>query len=273
MITSAANPLIKRIKRLRRKKHRLQEGVFFAEGLRVVLSAVEAGAAIKTIVYSSELLTSKRAERTLAEQGAAGTACVEVAANLFRSISSRDNPAGLGAIIAASWTPLEELTVDPGAFFAALVNVSDPGNLGTVIRTADAVGAGGVILVGQSVDPYHPTAVRASMGSLFHVPVVQVNDVEALLDWSAARGISCVATSAGAQKSYRDAAFRYPLLLLLGSEGEGLPAAIIEAADLAVTIPMSGSASSLNLAVAAGILLYELSTEVSALKSSSQALP
>jgi TrmH family RNA methyltransferase len=277
MLTSFSNPLIKRIKRLQRKKHRQQEGVFYAEGLRVVLAAVAAGAPIETIVYSSELLTSRRAWRMLTEQQAAGTACVEIAAKLFQSISSRDNPVGLGAIIAEQWTPLEELAARPDDIFVALVNVSDPGNLGTVLRTADAAGAGGVILAGQSVDPYHPTAVKASMGSLFHVPMALASDVEMLLSWASSRGISSLATSAGAKRSYKEAEYRFPLLLLLGSEGEGLPAAAIDAADQAVAIPMGGSASSLNLAVAAGILLYELSTELStdlsALKPNSQALP
>ena len=273
MLTSFSNPLIKRIKRLQRKKHRQQEGVFYAEGLRVVLAAVDAGAPIETIVYSSELLTSRRAWQMLTEQQAAGTACVEVAANLFQSISSRDNPVGLGAVIAEQWTPLEEFAARPDDIFVALVNVSDPGNLGTVLRTADAAGAAGVILAGQSVDPYHPTAVKASMGSLFHVPMALASDVEMLLSWASSRGISSLATTAGAKRSYKEAEYRFPLLLLLGSEGEGLPAAAIAAADQAVAIPMHGSASSLNLAVAAGILLYELSADLSALKPNSQALP
>jgi TrmH family RNA methyltransferase len=273
MITSFSNPLIKRIKRLRRKKHRRQEGAFYAEGLRVVLAAVDAGAAIETIVYSSELLTSQRAGQMLKEQQAAGIACIEVAANVFESISGRDNPAGLGTIVREGWTPLEELAVASDDIFVALVDVSDPGNLGTVLRTADAVGAAGVIVVGQSVDPYHPTAVKASMGSLFHVPIARAGSVETLLDWTLARGVSSVATSAGAKQSYQQAGYRYPLLLLLGSEGEGLPASAIEAADQAVAIPMAGRTSSLNLAVAAGILLYELSAKLSALKPNLQAHP
>jgi TrmH family RNA methyltransferase len=273
MITSHSNPLVKRIKRLRRKRYRRQEGVFYAEGLRVVLAAVDANAPIETIVYSSDLLTSQRAGQMLARRQAAGTACVEVSADIFRSISGRDNPAGLGAIVCAGWTPLGELVVGEDDIFAALVDVSDPGNLGAVIRTTDAVGAAGAILAGQFVDPYHPTAVKASMGSLFHLPVAQVEDASGLLNWASARGINSVATSAHARRSFREVEYRFPLLLLLGSEGEGLPAAVIEAADQAVAIPMSGSASSLNLAVAAGILLYELSAERSALKPNSQALP
>lgn len=273
MITSHGNPLVKRIKRLRRKRHRQQEGVFYAEGVRVVLAAVDASAPIETIVYSSELLTSQRAGQMLAEQRAAGTSCVEVSADIFRSISGRDNPAGLAAIVREGWTPLGELAIGTEDFFAALVDVSDPGNLGAVIRTADAVGAAGGILAGRCVDPYHPTAVKASMGSLFHLPIAQLEDIDGLLDWASARGINSVATSAHARRSFREVEYHFPLLLLLGSEGEGLPAAVIEAADQAVAIPMSGSASSLNLAVAAGILLYELSAERSAIKPNSQALP
>jgi TrmH family RNA methyltransferase len=258
MITSSSNPLIKRIKRLRQKKYRQQEESFFAEGLRVVLAAVEHGAPIDTIVYSRELLTSKIALDALAGQQAAGTQCVELSPRLFQTISDRDNPVGLGAIIAVRWLDLEQVAVTPDAVFVALVDASDPGNLGTIIRTIDASGAAGLLLAGQTVDPYHPAAVKASMGTIFSVPISQIEDPETILRWAKTKNLHKIATSARAKHTYNEVTYRFPALLMLGSEGEGLSPDLLAAADIAVSIPMAGSASSLNLAVAAGVLLYEL---------------
>jgi RNA methyltransferase, TrmH family len=258
MITGFSNPLVKRIKRLRHKKFRLQEGAFFIEGLRVVLSAVESGAAIDTLIYSPELLTSQTARQMLADQRDSGITCLEMAAPVFEAVSERDNPTGLAAIVRRRELGLEDLKVGPESILAALVGVSDPGNLGTVLRTLDAVAAGGLILVGQTVDPYHPSAVKASMGALFTIPICQVADEQTALAWAGQQGLQVVATSARAQNVFWQAEYRLPALLLLGSEGEGLAAEVVASADLAVSIPMSGRASSLNLAVAAGLLLYEI---------------
>lgn len=258
MITSTNNPLIKRIKRLGRKKYRRQEGAFFAEGLRVVLSAIENNATIDTIVYCDDLLTSYVAREMLAEERAAGTRCVEISAQLFRNISDRDDPVGLGAIIAANWTTVDDLSVAPDDILVALIGISEPGNLGTILRTIDAVGAAGCLLVGQTVDPYHPTAVKASMGTIFSMPICHLNDPGELLDWAMSKSLHKIATSAHAKDSFKGAVYRFPVLLMLGSEGEGLPSRILNRADISVAIPMAGSASSLNLAVASGIFLYEL---------------
>lgn len=258
MITSHQNPLIKKVRRLRQKKYRRQEKAFFVEGLRVVLTAVEQKAPIQTILYAPELLTSDAALKMIAEQERAGTDCVAVSAGLFAAVSGRDNPTGLGAIIESAWDDLDALTVQPADLWLALVEIGDPGNLGTILRTADAFAVAGVILVGSTVDPFHPTAVKASMGTLFTLPVVQVDELIELLDWAARNALQTIATSAKARQPVRQAAVRRPALLLLGSEGEGLPPETVTAADLQLTIPMRGSATSLNLAVAAGILLYEL---------------
>jgi RNA methyltransferase, TrmH family len=142
--------------------------------------------------------------------------------------------------------------------FAALHEIGNPGNLGTIVRTASAAGASGVILIGPSADPYDPAAVKASMGALFTVPVVAAASAAEFLDWARARSLTVVATSGRASVSCWDADLRPPLALLLGSEGDGLPDELLAAADLSVAIPMTGTAESLNLAVAAGILLYEV---------------
>ena len=258
MITSHQNPLIKQIKRLQQKKYRLQEQAFFVEGLRVVLTAVEHKAPIQTLIYAPDLLTSDIARQMLAEQANAGRSCIPVSSEIFTAISGRDHPAGLGAIIQTTWPALDSLTVQPADLWLALVEISDPGNLGTILRTADSFGAAGVILVGSTVDPSHPTTVKASMGSLFTIPLAQTENPGNLFRWAAQNQMQTIATSAKATQSLRQTAVRRPILLILGSEGEGLPATILSAADLQLTIPMQGTTTSLNLAIAAGILLYEL---------------
>lgn len=258
MITSHRNPLVKRIRGLERKKQRQEEGAFFVEGIRVVLSALEHDAPVELLVYAPELLTSDVAQDAVRQFEARGGVTAMVSGEVFRSFSQRDNPAGLGAIVSARLHTLDSLAVTPDAIFVAASDVGDPGNLGTILRTMDGVGAAGLILVGQTTDPFHPTAVKASMGALFNIPVARVDGMEPVWDWASTRGIFTVATSARAPRNFRDPGYRFPALLLLGSEGEGLPADVIERADRAVSIPMHGTASSLNLAVAAGLLLYEL---------------
>jgi TrmH family RNA methyltransferase len=147
---------------------------------------------------------------------------------------------------------------DAGDIFVALFEVAEPGNLGTIIRTMDAVGAKGLILVGDTVDPYHPAAVKASMGALFSVTLGRAPDSEALFQWAKTSTLETVASSARGETPYAEASYNLPVLLLLGSEGSGLPASVTTACEQTVAIPMAGAASSLNLAVAAGLLLYEI---------------
>ena len=258
MITSFSNPLIKRIKRFRQKKYRERESAYFVEGLRIVISAVEAGAPVEVLVYSSELLNSAVAWQMIANQQEAGIRCVELTAAVFRSISDRDNPVGLGAIVSSRWTALDAITVHPGDVFVALAQVSEPGNLGAVLRSMDATGAAALILVGPGVDPFHPTAVKASMGALYSVPIARVDNTKRLINWSSRHGLQVTATTARDQNLYRQVRYEWPALLIMGSEREGLSSEDLSMADQVVSIPMAGSATSLNLAVATGLMLYEL---------------
>jgi TrmH family RNA methyltransferase len=224
----------------------------------VIFTAVESGACVETLVYCPELLTSEAAWHLIRGSEEDGIRRQAVTADIFASISERDNPVGLAAIVQTQWTELEEVTVEADDIVVALYQTSEPGNLGTTLRTMDAVGAKKVVLVGDSVDPFHPSAVKASMGALFTVNIASVSTIEQLLRWAAEKRLTTVASSAKAKTVYTEAEYVLPVLLLLGNEGEGLPAAALDACDLAVTIPMAGKASSLNLAVAAGLLLYAI---------------
>lgn len=257
MITSTSNPLAKRARSLRQRKQRRREGVFFVEGPRVFLAAVDAGAAIETVIHAPKLLTSEPAHAAVERLRRAGVRCEEVSAAVFEWISDRDHPTGIGAIVVdVSVTP-HELPAPDDALFVALVGVSDPGNLGAVLRTLDAVRGAGLLLVGDTTDPTHPTAVKASMGALFTVPVARVADVAALLEWARARGLTAIGTSSHARMSAWDADLRAPVLLVMGSEREGLDRDALAMLGGSVALPMWGDATSLNLAVATGVLLYE----------------
>ncbi len=258
LISSAANPLVKRIRALAERKGRRREGAFFVEGLQPVWQAVEAGAVIETFVVAPELLVSERAQRLIAAQEAGGARVARVTRAIFAALSEREGPTGLGAIVRAHTARLDDLVVRHDAPIVALHGIGNPGNLGTIIRTADAAGAGGVVLLGETTDPFAPAAVKASMGALFAVPIAHVADPDEFFAWARAQGVAIVTTSARAAAVHWEARYPRPLALLLGSEGEGLPADLLARGDLQVRIPMDGTARSLNLAVAAGVLLYEV---------------
>jgi RNA methyltransferase, TrmH family len=256
LISSAANPVVKRMRLLGDRKHRRRESAFVVEGIQPVWQAVEAGANVEVLVVAPALLGSRAAE-LVAGQEAAGTRVARVTGELFARLSARDGPSGLAAIVRARVPGLAGLPVTPDAVFVALHEVGNPGNLGTIIRTADAAGAAGVVLVGPAADPFDPAAVKASMGALFAVPVARAADPTEFFAWAAGSGVSVITTSAKAERSFWEAGYPRPLALLLGAEGAGLPEDVLAAGDVQVRIPMTGTAESLNLAVAAGLLLYQ----------------
>ena len=257
-ISSPANPLVKRIRALRRRKERDAQGVFFVDGIQPVWQALDHAAAVETLVVAPDLLTSEDARGRVDAARASGVRVVTVTPSVYETLSEREGPSGLGALVATTNEALADLEVGEEAIVVALDRVSNPGNLGTIVRTADGAGAQAVVLVGTSADPFDPAAVKASMGTIFSVEVCRTESLTELFAWAAARDFSVVTTSARATTSYDEAPYRLPLLLVLGSEGEGLPQDAVERGDLQVRIDMAGVASSLNLAVAAGILLFEV---------------
>ncbi len=256
VITSAANPLIKRVRLLADRRHRRREGAFVVRGVQPVWQAAEAGADIEVLIVAPGLLRGPAVEM-VAEQEARGVRVARLSAELFGRIGDRDSPAGLAAIVRKRAAALGELAVRPDSVFAALHEVANPGNLGTIIRTADAAGAAGVILVGPCADPYDPAAVKASMGAVFSVPVAAVAAPAEFLRWCREQGIAVAVTSGSGPGSLWETSLPKPLAILFGSEGAGLPDELLAAGDLQLRIPMTGTAESLNLAVAAGVLLYE----------------
>jgi len=256
LITSAANPLVKRIRALRAPKERRRQGAFFVEGVQPVWRAYDGGADIEALVVAPDLVVGSPSAALVESVRRGGGTVAELSVDVFGAISDRNGPSGVAAIVRMPSTTTASLAVQPTSVVVGLHDIANPGNLGTIIRTADSFGAAGVVLIGETADPYAPAAVRASMGSLFSLPVVHVDSVDEAFEWSRTAGLTVVTTSARGSTPLGSAPLPRPSLVVFGSEGAGLPPTILDRGDLDVRIPMRGTASSLNLAVAAGIVLY-----------------
>lgn len=257
LISSRANPLVKHLRALSRRKYREQHAEFLVQGIQPVLHALAARADVRALIIAPALLTSEIALATVEKHRGIGLRVVQVTAPVFSSFAEREHPTGLAALIGMPRQTVAELKVTATSVFAALYEISNPGNLGTIIRTVDAIGGSGVILIGASADPYDPTALKASRGAMFHLPLVRVPDAGAFADWCTRNAMNVITTSDQAETDLWTSAFRPPLVLVFGNEGGGLPPELL-AEGHAVRIPMFGAVDSLNLAVAAGVLLYEV---------------
>ena len=260
-ISSVRNPRIKALRALRLRKVRHQERRFLVEGIRIVEEALDLGAPVETLVYAPDLLVSDRA-RGLVER-AAGVERLEVSAEVLNSLSDREQSQGLAAVVRIEDRPLAAIHADERLLAVVAYQLQDPGNLGSIVRTADAAGASALVVVGPSADLYDPQAVRATMGSLFALPIAWLDDPEALLPWfqglrTEGLPLLVVATSAHGREMHYDVGYCRPLVLLVGSERHGLPAGVREAADVDVRLPMAGRATSLNVSAATAALLYEI---------------
>jgi TrmH family RNA methyltransferase len=256
-ITSLANPIIKDIKALTQKKSREETGTFMAEGMKLVIDALELGWTIRTLVYAKTAKSKPLVEQIAAKTIASGGLVLEVNEKVLVSITRRDNPQTVVGIFDQRWKPLKDIRPRDGETWVALDRVRDPGNLGTIIRTCDAAGASGVILVGDATDPFSLETVRATMGSIFAVPVAKATQEE-FLSWRKTAGVSIVATHLAGAVDYRTIDYRRkPVVLLMGNEQSGLPDPLANQADALARIPQAGRADSLNLAVATAVMLFE----------------
>lgn len=259
VITSLSNSLIKQARALHQKKARLGSGTFLVEGIHHVGEAVQAGWEVDSILYAPELLTSSFARDLITRMGAASQ---PVSTPVMESLADKDNPQGILAIVRQKQTRIDELKLSdaPGAqpirWAAALVSPQDPGNVGTILRTLDAVGADALFLLDGGVELYHPTVIRSSMGTIFWKPVIQTSFDE-FVTWARNGKYQLIGTSARGDVGYQTLIPETPWILVLGNEQKGLSTAQTNACDVAVSLPMKGRVSSLNLAVAAGVLLYQ----------------
>jgi TrmH family RNA methyltransferase len=256
VITGFSNPTVKFIRSLRDKKHRRRERRFLAEGLRLLTDARESGRLPEMLVMASGRQAHPLLDALEADVARAGGEVVEMDEAILAKITGKDNPQAVAGVFAEFDTRLVALDRDAAPIWLVAQALRDPGNLGTMLRTGDAVGAGGLILLDDCADPFSVEAVRASMGAIFTQHVAQARWDE-FLPWLRSGRGQLVAASLRDAQPYRGAPYELPCFLMVGNESRGLPETYEDACDLRVTIPMLGRADSLNAAVAGAVLAYE----------------
>ena len=265
-ITAVSNPRIKSIKALAQKKNRDQDGTFLVEGMKLVRDAFENGWEIDTLIYAATTNDNVQVTELAAKLRVAGADILEVNEKVLSSITRRDNPQMVVGVMRQSWKRAPSNVNDKSAVWIALDRVRDPGNLGTIIRTADSAGAEGIILVGETTDPFSLEATRASMGSIFNVPLVRMDEDE-FLKWRISWNGMVVGTHLEGATDFRTIDYQSePILLLMGNEQQGLPDDLAATCDKLALIPMHGAADSLNLAIATGVMLFHMGKKLPAVE-------
>lgn len=254
-ITAFSNPIVKQARGLRDKKHRKLEGLFLAEGLRILTEARESGVLPRMLFYSDA--AHPLLQKLIADTEAAGGEAIETTADILHKISGKENPQTVLGVYQAFDTALNGIDRSAAPLWIVAQALRDPGNIGTILRTGDAVGAGGLILIDDSADPFSVEAVRASMGALFTQKIAVARWGE-FIAWLRTGPGQLVGTSLRATADYQEARYEAPTFLLVGNESQGLPAAYEADCDLLVKIPMMGKADSLNAAVATAVMAYEV---------------
>jgi len=256
-IHSFANDTVKRIRGLRDKKERKAEGKFLAEGLRILAEARDSGLLPMVIAYSPVGGVHPLAAEIIAAAEAEGADVIETSPDILAKMSGKDNPQAILGVYKQPATDLAAIDRSSAPLWLVAQALRDPGNIGTMLRTGDAVGAGGLILVDDCADPFSVEAVRASMGAIFTQAVATAR-WEEFLPWLRGGPGQLVGTSLNTDTDYRDATYSPPCFLLIGNESQGLPADYEAACDSLVKIPMAGRADSLNAAVAAAVMAYQV---------------
>jgi len=256
-VTSFSNETVKRLRSLRDKKHRREEGLFLAEGLRILTEARDSGQLPEIVAFSADGAKHPLAAEIIAATEAAGGDAVETAPDILSKMSGKDNPQMLLGAYRQPDASLDQIDRSNSPLWIVAQALRDPGNIGTILRTGDAVGAGGLILIDDCADPFSAESVRASMGAVFTQRIAQAPWSE-FIAWLRQGEGQLVAASLRDAVPYRDAPYAAPCFVLIGNESRGLPEEYEAACDLRVTLPMRGRADSLNAAIAGAVLAYEV---------------
>lgn len=256
-ITGFSNPTVKYLRSLRDKKYRKREGKFLAEGLRLLTDARETGQLPEMLVMATGRDPHPLLDALEADVERAGGEIVETSADILSKITGKENPQAVAGVFAEFDTSLAALDRSAAPIWLVAQALRDPGNLGTMLRTGDAVGAGGLILIDDSADPFSVEAVRASMGAIFTQRVATATWAE-FVPWLRSGDGQLVAASLRDALPYREAPYAAPCFIMVGNESRGLPEEYEATCDLRVTMPMRGRADSLNAAVAGAVLAYEV---------------
>jgi TrmH family RNA methyltransferase len=258
VVSSHRDPRFLTLRSLQTHQGRSRTGLYIIEGIRHLARAVEHRAAIESVFLDPSVLSNpfgQKLARRLLQQGVPG---IRLSSDLYRNLTLATEPQGIGAVLKQRWHPLEHLQQARNSVWLAVESIESPGNLGTIIRTAEAAGVNGILILGSNCDPFHPATVRATMGSLFSQKLVRCSVTE-FNYWVRSKGVSVVASSPSGLMDFKSLAYRFPVALIVGSERHGLSDQLLGIADFAVRIPMHGGCDSLNAAVATGVLLFEIS--------------
>ena len=256
-VTAFSNATVKRLRSLRDKKHRKVEGLFLAEGLRIIAEARDSGRLPEIIVFSAEGAKHPLAAEIITATEAVGGEAIETTPDILSKMSGKDNPQMLLGAYKQPDTALDQIDRSAAPLWIVAQALRDPGNIGTILRTGDAVGAGGLILIDDCADPFSVEAVRASMGALFTQQIAAAR-WEEFQPWLRKGPGQLAGTSLKATHDYLEAEYKQPCFLLIGNEQQGLPAAYEAECDLLIKIPMAGRADSLNAAVAAAVMAFAI---------------
>ena len=256
-VTAFSNTTVKRLRSLREKKARRSEGLFLAEGLRILTEARDSGRLPEIVAFSAEGARHPLAAEIIAATEAAGGEAIETAPDILSKMSGKDNPQMLLGAYRQPATALEQIDRSAAPLWIVAQALRDPGNIGTILRTGDAVGAGGLILIDDCADPFSVEAVRASMGAIFTQQVATAR-WEEFVPWLRGGAGQLVGTSLKATDDYLAASYEQPCFLLVGNEQQGLPPAYEQECDLLVKIPMAGRADSLNAAIATAVMAFAI---------------
>jgi len=260
LITSASNPRIKTIRKLKDRKYREQTASHLVEGIRAIEEGLDNAAPVTTLIFNESALPESKELQHLLHRIQTMTPPPELlptTTEVLSSFSSRSNPHLAIAVCDQRWLALEEIKSEPNHAWIALEAPRDPGNVGTIIRTAEAAGARGVILLDQSCDPYSPEAMRASTGALFGISLVK-STRDAFIAWAKQSAFELVGTGLTRSQDYRDLPYSAPTIVVMGTEKDGITATLEDACDFMAKIPMRGKTDSLNLSIASGLMLFEV---------------
>jgi len=260
VVYNPRDPRFLTLRSLQTSQGRSRTGLYLIEGIRHVARSVEHHAPIESVFLDPSVLSNpfgQKLARRLRKRGALG---VRLSPQLYRELSLASEPQGIGAVVRQQWIPLAGIRAARDSFWLAVESIESPGNLGTIIRTAEATGVSGIFVLDSESDPFDPAAVRASMGSLFSQKLTRCSPRE-FGDWAKSCGVAVVGSSPAGLLDYKALRCRWPAALLIGSEKRGLSGHLAETADFMVRIPMRGGCDSINVSVAAGVLLFEMSSQ------------
>jgi TrmH family RNA methyltransferase len=265
-IVHPTDPRFQQLRSLQTPQGRFRTGNYLIEGIRHVARAVDERAPIQSIFVAPSALSNPFGQKLARGIRQTGAPCVQLPPQLYRDLTLAADPQGVGAVVRQRWIPLRDIRPGTHRLWLAVESIDSPGNLGTIIRTAEATGVAGIIILGDGADPHDPAAIRASMGSLFSQRLVRCETRE-FAAWARSSNVALVASSPAGLLDYRAFQCRWPAVLMIGSEKRGLSRQLLDACDFTVRLPMLGHGDSINAAVAAGVLLYELFHQRSALRA------